>query len=81
MSSLQRGSPYLGFYVALFETYFNGRTPGKWMMGICVLSVNSEPIDGLQATLRSMSNNVAHQRNVDAAVEADEVCGRLKNVG
>lgn len=42
------------FYGGLFETYWNGRTPGKWLLNIRVLSSNGEPVNGMQAILRNM---------------------------
>lgn len=42
------------FYGGLFETYWNGRTPGKWLLGIRVLSANGEPVNGMQAILRNI---------------------------
>lgn len=42
------------FYGALFETFLNGQTPGKYVMGLRVLSDNGEPIDGMQAVLRNL---------------------------
>jgi uncharacterized RDD family membrane protein YckC len=42
------------FYGGLFETYMNGQTPGKWIMGIRVLTVEGQPINGLQAVLRNV---------------------------
>lgn len=42
------------FYGGLFETYMNGRTPGKWLLQIRVLSANGEPVNGMQAILRNM---------------------------
>lgn len=42
------------FYGGLFETFWNGQTPGKWVMGIRVLSVNGEPINGMQAVMRNV---------------------------
>jgi uncharacterized RDD family membrane protein YckC len=42
------------FYGGLFETYMNGQTPGKWIMGIRVLTMDGRPIDGLQAVLRNV---------------------------
>jgi len=42
------------FYGALFETFFNGQTPGKHMLGLRVLTDNGQPINGLQATLRNL---------------------------
>ena len=42
------------FYGGLFETYWNGQTPGKRTMGIRVLSENGQPINGLQAVMRNI---------------------------
>jgi uncharacterized RDD family membrane protein YckC len=42
------------FYGGLFETYMNGQTPGKRIVGIRVLAVSGEPINGLQAVLRNV---------------------------
>src|SRR5262245_23756495 len=42
------------FYGALFETFLNGQTPGKFILGLRVLSDNGRPIDGMQATLRNL---------------------------
>ena len=37
------------FYGGVFETFMNGQTPGKWVLGIRVLSVDGKPINGVQA--------------------------------
>lgn len=42
------------FYGALFETYMNGQTPGKRLMGIRVLTTKGRPINGLQAVMRNI---------------------------
>ena len=42
------------FYGGLFETFWNGQTPGKRMTGIRVLSRDGQPINALQATLRNI---------------------------
>lgn len=42
------------FYGVLFETFNNGQTPGKYLLGLRVLSDNGQPIDGKQATLRNL---------------------------
>jgi len=42
------------FYGGLFETFWNGQTPGKRLMRIRVLSVDGQPINGLQAVLRNV---------------------------
>jgi uncharacterized RDD family membrane protein YckC len=46
------------FYGGIFETYMNGQTPGKRVMGIRVLTVDGEPINGLQAVLRNILRTV-----------------------
>ena len=46
------------FYGGIFETYMNGQTPGKWVMGIRVLTVDGQPINGLQAVLRNILRTV-----------------------
>src|SRR5262245_29913360 len=42
------------FYGALFETFVNGQTPGKFLLRLRVLTDNGQPINGLQATLRNL---------------------------
>lgn len=42
------------FYGGIFETYMNGQTPGKWLMGIRVLTVEGQPINGMQAVMRNI---------------------------
>jgi uncharacterized RDD family membrane protein YckC len=42
------------FYGGVFETFWNGQTPGKWMMGLRVLTVDGQPINALQAVLRNI---------------------------
>jgi uncharacterized RDD family membrane protein YckC len=42
------------FYGGLFETFWNGQTPGKRLMQIRVLTVDGQPINGLQAVLRNL---------------------------
>lgn len=46
------------FYGGLFETFMNGQTPGKRIMGIRVVSVTGSPITGLQAVLRNILRGV-----------------------
>jgi uncharacterized RDD family membrane protein YckC len=46
------------FYGAVFETWMNGQTPGKWMMGIRVLSVDGQPINGIQAVMRNIIRTI-----------------------
>lgn len=42
------------FYAAIFETFLNGQTPGKYILGLRVLSIHGEPINGMQAVLRAL---------------------------
>ncbi len=42
------------FYSALFETFMNGQTPAKRLLSLRVVTVDGEPIDGMQATLRGL---------------------------
>jgi uncharacterized RDD family membrane protein YckC len=42
------------FYMGLFELYWNGQTPGKRLLQIRVLSIDGQPIDGIQAVLRNI---------------------------
>jgi uncharacterized RDD family membrane protein YckC len=42
------------FYGGLFETYWNGQTPGKRMFGLRVVCVDGRPINGVQAILRNI---------------------------
>jgi uncharacterized RDD family membrane protein YckC len=46
------------FYGGFFETIWNGQTPGKWIMGLRVLSVDGQPINALQAVLRNVLREV-----------------------
>lgn len=41
------------FYGGVFETFWNGQTPGKRAMRIRVVSVDGQPINGIQAVLRN----------------------------
>lgn len=42
------------FYGIFFETRFNGRTPGKMVMKLRVISVDGRPINATQAALRNL---------------------------
>lgn len=42
------------FYGAVCETFMNGQTPGKHVLGLRVLTDNGQPINGMQATLRNL---------------------------
>jgi uncharacterized RDD family membrane protein YckC len=41
------------FYGLFFETYWNGKTPGKFLTKIQVISADGRPISAYQATLRN----------------------------
>lgn len=49
------------FYGGFFETYFNGQTPGKRLMQIRVVTIDGQPINGLQAVLRNLLRTVDAQ--------------------
>ncbi len=42
------------FYGGLFETFWNGQTPGKYLLHLRVLTVEGEPISAWQAVLRNI---------------------------
>ena len=42
------------FYGTILETYFNGRTIGKWACGIRVIDTDGRPISGKRAMLRNL---------------------------
>lgn len=42
------------FYGAAMETYFNGRTVGKWACGVRVIDVDGCPITGRRAIIRNL---------------------------
>jgi uncharacterized RDD family membrane protein YckC len=42
------------FYGGLLETFWNGQTVGKRLLGIRVLGVDGQPINGLQAVMRNI---------------------------
>lgn len=42
------------FYGGLFETFWNGQTPGKRLLGIRVLTIEGQPINAAQAILRNL---------------------------
>lgn len=42
------------FYGGILETYFNGQTVGKRLLGLRVLRIDGQPINGLQAVMRNI---------------------------
>jgi len=42
------------FYGTVMETYFNGRTVGKWATGIRVIDIDGKPINGKRAMIRNL---------------------------
>lgn len=49
------------FYGGLFETYWNGQTPGKRLFGLRVVSLDGRPITAMQAVLRNLLRAVDQQ--------------------
>ena len=49
------------FYGGVFEAFWNGQTPGKRLLQIRVLSIDGQPINGLQAVLRNVLRTVDEQ--------------------
>ncbi len=41
-------------YGGLFETFWNGQTPGKRLMRLRVVSIDGQPINAFQAVLRNV---------------------------
>jgi uncharacterized RDD family membrane protein YckC len=56
------------FYGGLFETLWNGQTPGKRLLGLRVLSLDGQPINALQAVLRNVLRDVDAQPMVGFGV-------------
>jgi len=46
------------FYGGLFETFWNGQTPGKRAMHLRVVSTTGQPINALQAVMRNILRSV-----------------------
>ncbi|MEY4181024.1 MAG: hypothetical protein RLY70_4599 [Planctomycetota bacterium] len=42
------------FYGGFLESYWNGQTPGKWLLGLRVVTTAGQPINGLQAVMRNV---------------------------
>lgn len=42
------------FYGTLLETYFNGRTVGKWACGIRVIDIEGRPVNASRALIRNL---------------------------
>lgn len=42
------------FYGTILETYFNGRTVGKWACGIRAIGIDGRPISGKRALIRNL---------------------------
>lgn len=61
------------FYGGLFETYWNGQTPGKRLMGIRVLTTKGQPIAGWQAVLRNIVRVVDMGPIVPLTIFSDEL--------
>jgi uncharacterized RDD family membrane protein YckC len=61
------------FYGGLFETYWNGQTPGKRWMGVRVLTTRGQPIAGWQAVLRNIVRVVDMGPFVSLSILGDEL--------
>jgi uncharacterized RDD family membrane protein YckC len=46
------------FYFGIFETLWNGQTPGKRLMGLRVLAVDGRPINAMQSVMRNVLRSV-----------------------
>jgi uncharacterized RDD family membrane protein YckC len=46
------------FYGGLFETFWNGQTPGKKLLGLRVVRLDGRPINALQAIMRNFLRSV-----------------------
>ena len=57
------------FYGGLFETLWNGQTPGKRLTRIRVLSIDGQPINAWQAILRNVLRDVDAMPMIGAGVE------------
>jgi uncharacterized RDD family membrane protein YckC len=49
------------FYGGVFETFWNGQTPGKRVTGLRVVSIDGQPIHGWQAILRNILRAIDSQ--------------------
>ncbi len=61
------------FYGGFCETFFNGQTPGKRVMGIRVLSVDGQPITPIQAVLRNILRFVDMMPLLSLQIFVDEL--------
>lgn len=46
------------FFAGFCEAYFNGQTPGKYILGLRVVTIDGKPINGLQAIMRNILRSV-----------------------
>ena len=71
------------FYGGLFETLWNGQTPGKRMMQIRVLSTDGQPINGMQAVLRNLLRGIDMQPVIfyQVGLLATMMSGRFQRLG
>jgi len=60
------------FYGAWLETYFNGRTIGKWACGLRVICVDGRPIDGTRAVVRNLVRVIDMSPFVPASLIFDD---------
>ncbi|MBN2476849.1 MAG: RDD family protein [Pirellulales bacterium] len=69
------------FYGGLFETYYNGQTPGKRLMQIRVVSTNGQPINGMQAVMRNVLRAIDAQPFYLSALVASMMNDRFQRLG
>jgi len=71
------------FYGGMFEAYWNGQTPGKRIMQIRVVTVDGQPINGLQAVLRNVLRTIDAQPGMTylAGLVATTMNDRFQRLG
>lgn len=61
------------FYGTFMETYYNGRTVGKWACGIRVIDIEGRPINGRRAFIRNLIRIADMAPFASASMFSDEV--------
>lgn len=60
------------FYGAMLESWWNGQTPGKKLVGIRVLTINGRPINAMQAAIRNVLRSADFMPLVPFLIEEGE---------
>ncbi|XZE20778.1 RDD family protein [Pirellulaceae bacterium SH449] len=68
-------------YGAFFETYWNGQTPGKWLCGLRVISVDGRPINISQAIVRNLLRSADLFPTGIVGLIATSVTQRFQRIG